>query len=333
MPDSAEARRNESSRMKNPRCVFGVLTCAVTLLQTNAAWSQADLAGVWNALSNQEAYEHGYGPDLGAYMGVPLNAEGRSAALTYIGDKDEELRRQCAPWLVNYLMFSGVNGLNIWPTRNPIAGNVVAWHLSGNGIDRLPVTIWVDGRAPPPPQALHTYSGYSTGKWEGDTLVATTTHIKDGFLDRNGLPASNQQTIKFFIDRHDDVLTITALIRDPVYLQGPLPLSQAWQLDPDGAANVNTPPMACIPAETVSGLSDGYHWISVLPWRSTARSFQQKTYNIPADAAMGGIQTMYPDFRQQLDREYKPPSSYCEIGCCNSEVVSNPSAAVCKSLN
>ena len=38
-------------------------------------------------------------------------------------------------------------------------------------------TIWMDGRPHPQENALHTWSGFSTGQWDGDTLVVTTTHL------------------------------------------------------------------------------------------------------------------------------------------------------------
>ena len=48
--------------------------------------------------------------------------------------------------------------------------------------------IHTDGR-PLPADPQPTYAGYSTGKWEGDTLVVETNGFKDGtWLDRSGSP-------------------------------------------------------------------------------------------------------------------------------------------------
>jgi len=63
----------------------------LNLLGMSVSHAQVDLAGQWTAFSSQEFYEHVYGPALGDYMGVPLTAEGRAAALQYIGSRDEEL--------------------------------------------------------------------------------------------------------------------------------------------------------------------------------------------------------------------------------------------------
>lgn len=295
----------------------------MTLAQTN-------LTGVWGQLTNHELYEQGPGPDLGAYMGVPLNNEGRSAALAWGAEMQEELHRQCAPYLANYLMFSGVgrSSISIWATTDPLSGSVVAWHIGGNSIDRLPITIWMDGRTPPP-LALHTYSGYATGKWEGHTLVATLTHLKDGVTMRNGVPASNKQTIKLFIERTGEVLTITALIRDPVYFEATLPVAQSWQLDSTGTFSSDVAVPTCIPAETISNLSDGYHWSSQMPATSAARMFMNENYNIPVEAAMGGEATMYPEFRKRMRNRYTPPLEYCKIGCCDAV---GPFPPVCNSI-
>ena len=40
--------------------------------------------------------------------------------------------------------------------------------------------VWMDGRPRPPEFALHKQAGFSTGRWEGNTLVITTTHLKEG---------------------------------------------------------------------------------------------------------------------------------------------------------
>ena len=49
--------------------------------------------------------------------------------------------------------------------------------------------IFTDGRGLPTVINLPTENGFSTGKWEGDTLVVQTTGFRDGlWLDRSGNP-------------------------------------------------------------------------------------------------------------------------------------------------
>jgi hypothetical protein len=56
--------------------------------------------------------------------------------------------------------------------------------------------IFIDGRSLPNDEAQPWWYGYSVGKWEGDTLVVTTTHFRDGgWLDINGSPLTDEATI------------------------------------------------------------------------------------------------------------------------------------------
>ena len=56
--------------------------------------------------------------------------------------------------------------------------------------------VFTDGRPAPGNNPQPWWHGYTTGRWEGDTLVATTTNLKDGmWLDINGTPLSDQATI------------------------------------------------------------------------------------------------------------------------------------------
>ena len=55
--------------------------------------------------------------------------------------------------------------------------------------------IFTDGR-PLPAVELPTFNGFSSGKWEGDTLVVESTGFKDGmWLDRNGSPMTDAARI------------------------------------------------------------------------------------------------------------------------------------------
>ncbi len=55
--------------------------------------------------------------------------------------------------------------------------------------------IFTDGR-PLPEDPQPSFNGYSTGKWEGDTLVVKTTGLRDGtWLDRKGSPITPAGTV------------------------------------------------------------------------------------------------------------------------------------------
>ena len=55
--------------------------------------------------------------------------------------------------------------------------------------------IFTDGR-PLPKDPEPTWNGYSTGKWDGDTLVVQTIGLRDGtWLDRSGSPMTDAATL------------------------------------------------------------------------------------------------------------------------------------------
>jgi hypothetical protein len=56
--------------------------------------------------------------------------------------------------------------------------------------------IFLDGRSAPPGDPQPWWFGYSTGRWDGDTLVVETTGLRDGgWLDVNGSPFTDQAQV------------------------------------------------------------------------------------------------------------------------------------------
>ncbi len=307
--------------------VVTTLTSLALTLCVCVAQADADLAGYWVSQMNQDYQIREDGPDYISYYGLPINDEARAAALSYSADTVSELHRQCEPWPVTYLLM-GPFGFQMSSTLDPTTGAIVAYHITG-AVDRMPMTIWMDGRPHPPPQGLHTYEGFTTGKWVDDTLVTTTTHIKDGWLTRNGIPNSNQETVTMYYTRHGDLLTITAFINDPVYLSATYVQSRTWRIKVNvvhaelndavaDALPLTQPPMTCSPEEEDPGISDGYHVATVLPGQNSLMDFNPKTYHIPLEAALGGVQTLYPEFRKRLQSKYTPPAQYCKANCCGT---------------
>jgi hypothetical protein len=300
-----------------------VIPFCVTMLYTGAVLAQVDLSGTWALAS--DTIDAGDGRVADDFAGIPLNPQGRAAGLAWTPDEKQELQRQCEPWSPSYIV-TGLWGGRFTAVRDRF-GTVHGWNVVISVYDRLPMTIWTDGRAPPSPEALHTYSGFTSGKWEGDTLVTMTTHLKDNFLERNGTPASNQETDEMFMTPHGDQMAITDVIHDPIYLSSPWVIAGtlARRVDTGGAVNNSLP--YCMPAE-LEAISDGYHSATELPNAvQSLKMYETQRYNIPLDAAMGGPETQYPEFRKRILSEgYKPPTGYCKVDCCDfgSRVCRNP---------
>ena len=71
--------------------------------------------------------------------------------------------------------------------------DVIAMLYEGNSGVRQ---IFIDGRPLPDADAQPWWYGYSTGRWDGDTLVVETTRFRDGgWLDIYGSPLTDQATM------------------------------------------------------------------------------------------------------------------------------------------
>src|SRR5208282_5532856 len=109
---------------------------------------------------------------------------------------------QCAGYVPPYFYFS-IGNYRYWEERDPHTQQVVAIRTYGQ-ITEGTRTFWMDGRPHPPAYAQHSWSGFSTGKWEGHILTVATTHIKRGFIRANGVAQSDEATLMEHFIRHGD---------------------------------------------------------------------------------------------------------------------------------
>jgi hypothetical protein len=287
-----------------------LLILAVVFVAIRPAWAQIELTGSYAPRLYEDYIERGPGSDLGDFTGMPLTDEGRAKALLYTSNLPSTIERQClaqSPWIGMYRP----RGFKIWSEQND-AGRVVSWVIGGDNL-RGTIRIWMDGRSHPSPNAPHTEGGFTTGHWEGDTLVAHTTHVKTTWIRRgNGIPASDQTTFDVFITRHDNLLTVTTVQEDPFYLTEPHVVSRVWEFDPRGD---QTQDGVCNTALEIPYLEDTGKVPHYLPGQNPEADFMIRTYNLPREAALGYAESLYPEYRKQIKAVYKPPLS-CSRYCC-----------------
>src|SRR5947199_9636241 len=150
----------------------------------------------------------------------------------------------------------------------------------------------MDGRPHPPPYAPHTFAGFSTGKFEGNILTVTTTHIKRGWIRANGVPQSDAATVTEHLIRHGDTITILAVVDDPVYLSEPMSktsLLARQAIAPDAWL------YACDDSEQILGRKNDYVPSHLFGQNPYVREFADKN-KVPLLGAFGGRETMYPEF-------------------------------------
>ena len=192
-----------------------VCVLAALLFMPTIAMGQVNLSGVWDnlAILQEDWPDRLFGPELGDYTGVPLNDAARFRAEAWDASLITVPEYQCRVHPSDYVPSFG--GMRIWEERDKDSQQLVAIHTHhfAWGTER---TIWMDGRPHPPDYALHTAQGFSTGKWEGDILTVYTTHLKEGWIRRNGIPRSDRATVVEHFIRHADGLTLMTVITDPL---------------------------------------------------------------------------------------------------------------------
>src|SRR5581483_5463701 len=180
----------------------------------------------------------------------------------------------------------------IWDERDDQSQRIVAIKQYISTYEQTR-TIWMDGRAHPSQYAAHTWMGFSTGKWDGRILTVYTTHIKQGWVRRNGLPESDQATLVEHFIRHGNILTHVSIVTDPVYLSEPLIKSQDFNLILQGQQNW------LYPCESVVEIPNQKRdrVPNYLLGRNPFLHEYADNYHLPIEGTLGGAATMYPEFR------------------------------------
>src|SRR5579862_7658658 len=200
------------------------LLLLVAVFPCTPLFSQILLDGEWSPRFDEDQPERLPGPELGDYLGLPINDAARQRAQSWDASRLTLPEEQCRVHVSPYI-YRGPLDFRIWQEKDPETQQVIAIknYISTWSQTR---TIWMDGRPHPPEYAPHTWMGFSTGKWEGDILTVTTTHLKTGWVRRNGLVMSDHATMTEHFIRHADYLTHVMILLDPAYLTEPVVKSE-----------------------------------------------------------------------------------------------------------
>ncbi len=271
--------------------VIALVLCSVPVS------AQVMLAGNWIPYrTHEDEQDRGPGPDLGDYLGMPINDAARFFADSWDASRLTLQEHQCRVHVAPYIYHGPLN-LRIWEEKDPETQQVIAIKNYISTYEQTR-TIWMDGRPHPSLYAPHTFMGFSTGRWEGNHLVVTTTHLKQGWLRRNGVPESDQTTMVERFIRHDKYLTHVAIISDPVYLAEPMVRTTDFSIAVQDNASWTWP---CEYVEEITGRPKGEvpHY---LPGENPyLKEFVERT-GAPAAAVRGGPETIYPDYQAQVQR-------------------------------
>lgn len=279
----------------------------IALSPLSVAYAQVDFTGAWDhpgLFGHEDFNDRGQGPEIGDFLGLPLNEAGVRKAETYSGSWLSVPEHQCTPHPAAYQMW-GPNTLMVNAEYDRVRRVTDAIRLDGTfGIDRI---IWMDGRPHPVPEALHTFEGFSTGRWQGDSLVVETTHMKPGWLRRNGTPTSERATMLEYFTRFNDYLLVTTIVDDPVYFAEPfirtteyLPTARPAPALGDPFQRNDGPVFyKCFPAEETT--AGKYYVPHYLPGENDLLDEFSDKYQVPRWAMAAGAPTMYPEFGALLE--------------------------------
>ncbi len=269
---------------------------AALALASGPAFAQHDLSGEWSARYHEDQVHRIPGPELGDYTGLPINDAARLKADSWDASILTLREHQAKPHPSTYSLRGPAN-IRIRKEVDPVTQELVAYELFGT-FGQATRLIWLDGRPHPPAYAPHTWAGFSTGRWEGDTLTITTTHLKAGWLQRNGVAHSDRATMTEHFIRHGDLLTVVSFVYDPIYLEEPLVRSSNWVLNPNqeiGRTQFDV-------VDEVAGRTKGAVPHD-LPGSAAALLKQTEfasNHGLPASAARGGAATTYPEYQVTL---------------------------------
>ena len=261
----------------------------LVLFASEPALAQIDLTGMWRPLARNE---DGSGMD-GDYAGLPLSDAGRWRAQSWVPENFEVPELVCRPHAWDFSLEAGAARIRWLAQVDDPTQNLIAYH-GRLSMREQETTIWMDGRPRPPDYVRHSWSGFSTGEFEGTTLVQTATHLKENYIRRWGPMRSDEATVRIRWKRIGDYLRATVIIYDPIYMSEPyVRTSLFWENDP----NLVMPPYPCEEAtETVVEPGTVPHALpgqSLLPGQDPTVT---DPYQTPYEARLGGAETMYPEY-------------------------------------
>jgi cyclase len=267
-----------------------------------------DISGEWRLDANERDLSSQ--APLGDYTGIPFNDAGRMRSETTPESIWGTPEYQCRPHSSPH-QWRGLGGARILQEQDPLTRGVNVYHIQFmRSLDR---PVFMDGRPHPPAYAPHSWTGFSTGEWIGNTLKITTTHLKDGYLRRGGPQTTDMYAMTEYLTRHDNILTIVTVIDDPIYQDQPYIHSTTYSYDPTFRVSTE---QCNGPAVAENGGSDRHFVPHFLPGSNTTALREWITTNnliaggarapveandwVPLAAARGGVKTLYPEFRSTL---------------------------------
>lgn len=165
--------------------------------------------------------------------------------------------------------------------------------------------VWLDGRPALSPLAMHTWEGFSKGHFKGDTLIIESTHMKEAFHRRNGIPSSFRARTIEHVSLDEPYLTWVVTTYDEDYLTEPVVRSVTYIRAP----NVQIPPYPCAAQqEEIGADADNYRVPNYFFGENPYLTEVAVKYKVPLEGVRGGAETTYPEWHAK-GIALKPPTA------------------------
>ena len=222
------------------------------------AAAPVDLTGYWVSVIAEDWRWRMVTPLKGDAASIPITPESRKLVDAWDPAKDEAASVQCKAY--------GAAGVMRLPGRVHITwqdDTTLKLETDAGTQTRL----FRFGGTPPSAEKP-SWQGYSVANWErppvtpgapptlpifatrigtrGRSLEVTTTHLRPGYLRKNGVPYGDKVSLTEYFDYYkepngDEWFTVTTIVRDPQYLNGPFITSSDFKKEPDGSKWRPTP--------------------------------------------------------------------------------------------
>lgn len=213
---------------------------------TPRARALVDFTGQWVAVVTEDWSWRMLTAARGDFPSVPLNAEGIKVANAWDPRADAARGEECKPF--------GAAGIMRIPGRLRITWKDDSTLQIETDAGQQTRLLYFDDQVAPAASA--TWQGHSLASWdrlqergrglvgptrgagEGGAMTVVTTHLRAGYLRKNGVPYSSNAVLTEYFDRWrlpngQEWMTVTSIVDDPTYLREPFITSTDFKREVD----------------------------------------------------------------------------------------------------
>ncbi|HTW63405.1 MAG TPA: hypothetical protein VME17_02265 [Bryobacteraceae bacterium] len=205
-----------------------------------------DMTGYWVSLVTEDWRYRMVTPRPGDYYSVPMTPAAITLAETWDPAKDEAAGEQCKSYGAPAIMRVPEHLHITWQDDHTMQMETDA----GKQTRLFHFGPWM------PSSSADSLQGDSVAEWEmqregrkvvNGSLKVMTTHLKAGYLRKNGVPYSANAKLEEYYDmtterNGDQLLVVTTIVTDPMYLREPFIVNEQFKKMPD---STGWDPTAC----------------------------------------------------------------------------------------